>query len=63
MKYTAEKYGKLALTGMALGNPLTARSTLGAALNTGAQSYFLTEGLQDAYNRFMKKDKNAEDAL
>lgn len=63
MKYTAEKYGKIALTGMAFGNPLATRTTLGAALNTGAQSYFMTEGLQDAYNRFMKKDKTAGDAL
>lgn len=63
MKDTAKNYGKIALTGMSFGNPLVARSTLGAALNTVAQSYFLTEGLQDAYNRFMKKDKNAGDAL
>ncbi len=63
MKDTAGKYGKIALTGMAFGNPLATRSTLGAVLNTGAQSYFMTEGLQDAYNRFMKKDKNAGDAL
>jgi len=63
MKDTAKNYGKLTLVGASFGNPLAARTTWGAALNTGAQSYFMTEGLQDAYNRFMKKDKNAGDAL
>ena len=63
MKDTAKTYGTIALTGMSFGNPLAARSTLGAALNTGAQSYFMTEGLRDAYNRFMKKDKTAGDAI
>lgn len=63
MKDTAKNYGKVALTGMSFGNPLVARSTIGAVLPTGAQSYFITEGLRDAYNRFMKKDKTAEDAV
>ena len=63
MKNTAKNYGKVALTGMSFGNPLVARSTIGAVLPTGAQSYFITEGLRDAYNRFMKKDKTAEDAV
>lgn len=63
MKDTAKNYGKVALTGMSFGNPLVSRSTIGAVLPTGAQSYFITEGLRDAYNRFMKKDKTAEDAV
>lgn len=63
MKDTAKNYATIALTGASFGNPLAARTTLGAIVPTAAQSYFMTGGLQDAYNRFMKKDKTAEDAV
>ena len=60
MKDTAKGAGKLAVTGLALGNPITASSAM-APLITGAQAYFMTEGLKDAYNRAISPNKTAAD--
>ena len=60
MKDTAKGAGKLAATGLALGNPVTASSVM-APLITGSQAYFMTEGLKDAYNRVTSSNKTAAD--
>ena len=60
MKETAKGAGKLVATGLAFGNPITASSTM-APLITGSQTYFMSEGLKDAYNRVMSSNKTAED--
>ena len=60
MKDTAKGAGKLAATGLAFSNPVTA-STAIAPLITGSQAYFMTEGLKDAYNRIASSNKTAED--
>ena len=60
MKDTAKGAGKLAATGLALGNPITASSAM-APLITGSQAYFITEGLKDAYNRATSPNKTAAD--
>ena len=60
MKDAAESAGKLAATGLAFSNPVTASSTM-APLITGSQAYFISEGLKDAYNRVMSSNKTAED--
>lgn len=60
MKDTAKGAGKLAATGLALGNPITASSVM-APLITGSQVYFMTEGLKDAYNRVTSPNKTAAD--
>lgn len=59
---TAKTAGKIVLTGAALTNPLTAKSTLGSVLSTGGQAYFLTEGLRDAVDR-VKNGNTAEDGI
>ena len=60
MKDTAKGAGKLAATGLALGNPITAGSVM-APLITGSQAYFITEGLKDAYDRVTSPNKTAAD--
>ena len=60
MKDVAESAGKLAATGLAFSNPVTASATM-APLITGSQAYFMSEGLRDAYNRVMSSNKTAED--
>ena len=60
MKDVAESAGKLAATGLAFSNPVTASATT-APLITGSQAYFISEGLRDAYNRVMSSNKTAED--
>ena len=60
MKDTAKGAGKLVATGLALGNPITASSTM-APLITGSQAYFMTEGLKDAYDRATSPNKTAAD--
>lgn len=60
MKDTAKGAGKLVATGLAFSNPVTASATM-APLITGSQTYFMTEGLKDAYNRVMSSNKTAED--
>ena len=60
MKDAAESAGKLAATGLAFSNPVTASATM-APLITGSQAYFMSEGLKDAYNRVMSPNKTAED--
>lgn len=60
MKDTAKSAGKLAATGLALGNPITASSVM-TPLITGSQAYFMTEGLKDAYDRVTSPNKTAAD--
>ena len=60
MKDTAEGAGKLAATGLAFSNPVTASATM-APLITGSQAYFMTEGLKDAYDRVTSPNKTAAD--
>lgn len=60
MKDVAESAGKLAATGLAFSNPVTASATM-APLITGSQAYFMSEGLRDAYNRVMSSNKTAKD--
>ena len=60
MKNTVESAGKLAATGLAFSNPVTASATM-APLITGSQAYFMSEGLKDAYNRVMSPNKTAAD--
>lgn len=60
MKDVAESVGKLAATGLAFSNPVTASATM-APLITGSQAYFMSEGLRDAYNRVMSSNKTAKD--
>lgn len=60
MKNVAESAGKLAATGLAFSNPVTA-SAIMAPLITGSQAYFMSEGLRDAYNRVMSSNKTAAD--
>lgn len=62
MKDTAKGTGKLVATGLALGNPITASSTM-APLITGSQAYFMTEGLKDAYDRITSPNKTAADGV
>ena len=60
MKDTAKDTGKLAATGFAFSNPVTASATI-APLITGSQAYFMTEGLKDAYDRVSSPNKTAAD--
>lgn len=60
---TAKDTGKLILTGASFMNPAAAGSTAASLLGTGAQAYFMTEGLRDAYNRYMNPNKTAGDAV
>lgn len=62
IKDTAKGTGKLVATGLALGNPVTASSTM-APLITGSQVYFMTEGLKDAYDRITSPNKTAADGV
>lgn len=62
IKDTAKGTGKLVATGLALGNPVTASSTM-APLITGSQAYFMTEGLKDAYDRITSPNKTAADGV
>lgn len=60
MKDTAKTAGKLAATGLAFSNPITASATM-APLIAGSQAYFMSEGLKDAYNRVTSPNKTAAD--
>lgn len=60
MKDVAESAGKLAATGLAFSNPVTASATM-APLITGSQAYFMSEGLRDAYNRVISPNKTVAD--
>lgn len=62
VKDTTKDTGKLVATGLALGNPVTASSTM-APLITGSQAYFMTEGLKDAYDRITSPNKTAADGV
>lgn len=59
---TAKSAVKITATGLSLSNPITASRTM-APLITGSQSYFVTAGLKDAWDRLTKKDKTIEDDL
>ena len=50
MGETAKDTGNLVLTGLAFGNPLTASSTM-APLITGAQAYWISNGIKDGTQR------------
>lgn len=60
---TAKDAGKIVLTGAAFMNPLQQASAVASLLGTGAQAYFLTEGLKDAYSRFMNPNKTVGDVV
>ena len=57
---TAETTGKIALTGAAFTNPITAASKTAALMGTLGQAYFLGEGLKDAKYR-IENGSTAED--
>ena len=62
MKDTAKGAGKLAATGFAFSNPVTASAAM-APFITAAQAYFMTEGLKDAYDRVTSSNKTAADGV
>lgn len=57
---TAETTGKIALTGVAFTNPITAASKTAALMGTLGQAYFLGAGLKDAKYR-IENGSTAED--
>ena len=59
---TVKSGAKIATTGLAFSNPITASRTM-APLITGSQSYFATVGLKDAWDRLNKKDKTIKDGI